>query len=98
MSEVLCWYCENFVFFSDNPDEKNCIGVCTYKKIICDAQSRVCEDFIMRSGLHTKNPYRVIAAIITITQMTWMIKNFYRCFFTEDEGVKDFSRLSCVIF
>lgn len=54
MSEVLCWYCENFVFFSDNPDEKNCIGVCTYKKIICDAQSRVCEDFIMRSGLHTK--------------------------------------------
>lgn len=54
MSEVLCWCCENFVLFDDNPDEKDCDGICKYKKLICNAQSRVCEEFIMRSGLHTR--------------------------------------------
>lgn len=54
MSEVLCWCCENFVLFHDNPDEKDCDGICKYKKLICNAQSRVCEEFIMRSGLHTR--------------------------------------------
>lgn len=54
MSEVLCWCCENFVLFYDNSEEKNCDGICKYKKLICNAQSRVCEEFIMRSGLHTR--------------------------------------------
>lgn len=56
MKEVICVYCE---FFKATKEELRgnhyyiSAGICSLKGFEADAESRVCEEYIMFSGLHT---------------------------------------------
>ena len=53
MSEVLCWCCKYFVLLEEHSYEK-WYGICENKNVIILAENKVCEEFILKSGLHTK--------------------------------------------
>lgn len=53
---VVCWCCEYFDPKFEDPIEKEKMtgGVCTEKEMECLPYAKVCEDFLLRSGLHTR--------------------------------------------
>lgn len=52
MSEVVCWYCENYRIFIDKGNMD--LGICLLNKKELSIDNKVCEHFIIRSGLYTK--------------------------------------------
>lgn len=56
MQEVVCWCCEHFVLLNELEILGNKLtnGKCQYKNLKCYSENKVCEEFILRSGLHTK--------------------------------------------
>ncbi|MBO5105483.1 MAG: hypothetical protein J6C29_01145 [Clostridia bacterium] len=55
MPYMLCWCCEYFVFSKEIQTDKETefYGICKKNGEICFSQACVCEDFILKSGLHT---------------------------------------------
>ena len=51
MSEVLCWYCEYFLV---NGEDGTRNGTCLKIPMMLSPYNEVCEEFIMKKGLHTK--------------------------------------------
>ena len=56
MAEVVCWCCEHFAPRCEIYEGKEVIksGVCGIKMIDISTENRVCEDFLLRSGLFTQ--------------------------------------------
>ena len=53
MKEVLCWCCEYFYLLTDAKVQGEISGECLKKKEIVNGSDRVCEQFLIKSGLHT---------------------------------------------
>lgn len=55
MKNVVCWCCENFILQEDvlKNKEKIIDGICLYKNSFCYSEGEVCQEFILRRGLHT---------------------------------------------
>ncbi len=55
MNEVVCWCCEYFVLLENakTHNEIFAAGKCKNKGVFCHSGDRVCEDFVLRKGLHT---------------------------------------------
>ncbi len=48
---VKCWHCMHYIWFSVNDD--NSLAVCDIKKQRVSSEEKVCEKFILNSGIHT---------------------------------------------
>ena len=53
MQEVLCWCCAHWFAFAES-QEKIERGFCEFYNKDCSAYKRVCKDFLLRNGLHTR--------------------------------------------
>jgi hypothetical protein len=55
MQEVVCWCCEYFILSEKlkSLNGKFINGKCEYHGLSCFSESKVCEEFQLRSGLHT---------------------------------------------
>lgn len=49
---VECWHCEHYVWFS--VDRNNLFAICDVKNSCVIACEKVCEQFILAKGIHTK--------------------------------------------
>ena len=54
MKEVLCWCCEHFCLLSDSEAKTKVYGECKELNKNVDGFDRVCELFLLNSGLHTE--------------------------------------------
>lgn len=57
MREVLCWCCEHFTLSDNELSEffkKSATGICCLTGLEIPVYNRVCENFIINKGLHTK--------------------------------------------
>ena len=51
MSEVVCWCCDKYCVVYEHTTD---IGLCLFCKRIISGNEKVCDEFIIRKGLHTK--------------------------------------------
>ena len=53
MKEVLCWCCEYFNLLTDAKVQGQIYGECLKKEVVVNGDDRVCELFLINSGLYT---------------------------------------------
>ena len=49
---VECWHCDHYIWFST--DSNNLLALCDIKKCRVFAGKKVCEQFVLGKGIHTK--------------------------------------------
>lgn len=54
MKEVLCWCCEYFNLLTDAKVQGQIYGECLKKQVVVNGDDRVCELFLLNSGLYTE--------------------------------------------